>query len=308
VSNTNGNSAKINEFMSISMMEKQNKKRYLIPLSPPETVTTTFKGDEDGSEDEIKIIDEKRSRLDIPESNNNDIGYGGPEHYNMPLLIENNVDTKSCKTDEAYDDLDDADKMFDEQDASETLLMLSSARYNQNNNSFIEESEVSSSVNMQDEQATNIPVLCPCEAVARLERVTKEGSEKDHEDLIYFESRLTKLLVQLLGNKKIASLGITNYGPIHVLERVLRLTGTKVIGQDDLCSENCKRFSEQLEEDQLKWRKVKSKLAALELNTEALLKICIPHENVWDSLGWRDKRVIDIISQIVDYGLPVLRL
>ena len=41
--------------------------RYLIPLSPPETVTTTFKGDEDGSEDEIKIIDEKRSRLDIPE-------------------------------------------------------------------------------------------------------------------------------------------------------------------------------------------------------------------------------------------------
>ena len=49
----------------------------------------------------------------------------------MPLLIENNVDTKSCKTDEAYDDLDDADKMFDEQDASETLLMLSSARYNQ---------------------------------------------------------------------------------------------------------------------------------------------------------------------------------
>ena len=93
---------------------------------------------------------------------------------------------------------------------------------------------------MQDEQATNIPVLCPCEAVARLERVTKEGSEKDHEDLIYFESRLTKLLVQLLGNKKIASLGNTNYGPIHVLERVLRLTGTKVIGQDDLCSENCK--------------------------------------------------------------------
>ena len=48
----------------------------------------------------------------------------------MPLLIENNVDT-NCKSDEAFNDLDDTNKMFDEQDASETLLMLSSARYNE---------------------------------------------------------------------------------------------------------------------------------------------------------------------------------
>ena len=53
---------------------------------------------------------------------------------------------------------------------------------------------------------------------------------------------------------------------------------------------------------------MKSKLAALEFNTEAFLKICIPHHNVWDSLGWTDKKVTDIVSQIVDHGLPVLRL
>ena len=177
----------------------------------------------------------------------------------MPLLIENNVDT-NCKSDEAFNDLDDTNKMFDEQDASETLLMLSSARYNErlviflwyfscigtndlnifSDKSCVEESEVSSSVNVQDEPVTNIPMFCPCEAAARLEKVTKEESEKDNEDLKNFEYRLTKLLSQLLGSKKIANLGITNHGPIHVLEKVLKLTGTTVASQDDLCTENCK--------------------------------------------------------------------
>ena len=53
---------------------------------------------------------------------------------------------------------------------------------------------------------------------------------------------------------------------------------------------------------------MKSKRAALEINTEEFVLICIPHESVWNSLGWRGKKISYIISQIVDHGLPVLQL
>ena len=59
---------------------------------------------------------------------------------------------------------------------------------------------------------------------------------------------------------------------------------------------------------QLDYRRQRSRLAALELNTEALLKICIPSQTVWDRLGWRGQQVTDIITQIVDRGLPALKL
>ena len=76
----------MSEFMSISMKEKKHRKRfcdkeikkfagvakflfyrYLIPLSNSETKATNCKVDDGESEDEIKIVDEKRRCLDVPE-------------------------------------------------------------------------------------------------------------------------------------------------------------------------------------------------------------------------------------------------
>ena len=37
---------------------------------------------------------------------------------------------------------------------------------------------------------------------------------------------------------------------------------------------------------------------------EAFLKICIPHNELWDKFGWRGKNVCQIVSQIVDVGIP----
>ena len=45
----------------------------------------------------------------------------------------------------------------------------------------------------------------------------------------------------------------------------------------------------------------------VELNepfSEAFLKICIPHNELWDKFGWRGKNVSQIVSQIVDVGIP----
>ena len=58
------------------------------------------------------------------------------------------------------------------------------------------------------------------------------------------------------------------------------------------------------EESQVNYRTLRCRRAALELNTEAFMKICIPHNEVWNKLGWRGKGVSQIISQIVDNGVP----
>ena len=55
---------------------------------------------------------------------------------------------------------------------------------------------------------------------------------------------------------------------------------------------------------QARYRSVRGRRVALELNTEAFLNICIPHTEVWNKLGWRGKNVSQIISQIVDNGIP----
>ena len=66
-------------------------------------------------------------------------------------------------------------------------------------------------------------------------------------------------------------------------------------------TETNSRFAD---ESQVGYRIVKSRRAALELNTEAFMKICIPHNEVWNKFGWRGKGVSQIISQIVDNGVP----
>ena len=40
------------------------------------------------------------------------------------------------------------------------------------------------------------------------------------------------------------------------------------------------------------------------MNTEAFLKICTPDQKIWERFGWKGKKVGEIISQIVERGLP----
>merc|ERR1712045_415241 len=99
-------------------------------------------------------------------------------------------------------------------------------------------------------------------------------------------------------------LGAPDVSPIDLLEKVLRLTGSKVTKEDDLCSEKSKTEESFAEDRPDRCRVVKSRKAALELNTEAFLKICIPHNDMWNKFGWRGKNVSQIVSQIVDNGIP----
>ena len=107
--------------------------------------------------------------------------------------------------------------------------------------SSVEESEVTSSINVQP--LICVPMLCPCESVARLDSVTQEEADLDLSNINMLEHKLLKLLSILLGEKRMVSLGHPGLTSTNILEKVLRLTGTTITSEDDLCTESCKVLS-----------------------------------------------------------------
>ena len=83
-------------------------------------------------------------------------------------------------------------------------------------------------------------LLCPCQASVRLVRLTEEEVARDLESLAWWQEKMVSLLGVLLGDKRMAGLGHPGLGPFSILEKVLRLTGTSITGEDDLCTDSCK--------------------------------------------------------------------
>ena len=73
-----------------------------------------------------------------------------------------------------------------------------------------------------------------------MESITEEEAERDGEDLKVFSWKVSSLLLLLLGEKKMLQLGAPDVAPPDLLEKVLRLTGSKITREDDLCSDKCK--------------------------------------------------------------------
>jgi hypothetical protein len=136
---------------------------------------------------------------------------------------------------------------FDEKAASETLLLLSSSSLSQTNASVTTEKfEINQEVPLTEPEVTssaflfNLPVLCPCEAARRLDNITNEENSKDEMKFVDFAAKLTVVLTQLLGDQRLRQLGLPATSGREVLEKVLRLTGTTITREDDLCTESCK--------------------------------------------------------------------
>ena len=83
-------------------------------------------------------------------------------------------------------------------------------------------------------------MLCPCEAARRLDNITNEENSKDQLKFADFSAKLTVVLTQLLGERRLRQLGFPATSGKEVLEKVLRLTGTTITREDDLCTEICK--------------------------------------------------------------------
>ena len=67
-----------------------------------------------------------------------------------------------------------------------------------------------------------------------------EENEEDEESFVDFTAKLGTVLTKVLGESRLSQLGYPGLSGREVLEKVLRLTGTTVTREDDLCSLDCK--------------------------------------------------------------------
>ena len=67
-----------------------------------------------------------------------------------------------------------------------------------------------------------------------------EENQEDQESFADFTAKLGTVLTKVLGESRLGQLGFPGLSGREVLEKVLRLTGTTVTREDDLCSEECK--------------------------------------------------------------------
>ena len=135
---------------------------------------------------------------------------------------------------------------FDEQAASETLLLLSSSSSHKEDGSLAtDDKEINQDIAEPEAASSSstlfsLPVLCPCEAARRLGNISMEENEEDEESFVDFTAKLGAVLTEVLGESRLSQLGYPGLSGRELLEKVLRLTGTTVTREDDLCSLDCK--------------------------------------------------------------------
>jgi len=238
---------------------------------------------ESDSDQEIQIISEQMMTA------NNE-----PTHKKIRLSVDKGTEhdkKENYPTNKGYDEhvqndirnLNETVSNFDEKAASETLLLLSGS--SSNNEDVVLETdnkEINQDIPEPEETSTSslfsLPVLCPCEAARRLGNISLEENQEDEESFADFTAKLGTVLTKVLGESRLGQLGYPGLSGREVLEKVLRLTGTTVTREDDLCSQDCK--DQGGNDVQREFRLLKSRLIALEMNTEAFLKICTPDQDL----------------------------
>ena len=199
---------------------------------------------ESDSDQEIQIISEQMMKA------NNE-----PTHKKIRLSVDKGSEHEHSSINEREDENLQIEigihnitvSNFDEKAASETLLLLSSSSSNKDDGSPpTDDEEINQDIAEQDTASSSsstlfcLPVLCPCEAAKRLGNISVEENEEDEESFADFTAKLGAVLTKVLGESRLSQLGYPGLSGREVLEKVLRLTGTTVTREDDLCSLDCK--------------------------------------------------------------------
>ena len=191
----------------------------------------------------------KKIRLDADESTNKteDFTLAAKGKCHIVVTTASSEDITNHKQYDSQKSVSEySGQSFDEKAASETLLLLSNANGGHKNETFTEEQEETNQSTTQSEPEVTsscvfqLPVLCPCERARRLKGITPEENSEDTAKLVEFTAKLTVVLTQLLGERRLGQLGYPAISGRDLLEKVLRLTGTTITREDDLCTDNCK--------------------------------------------------------------------
>ena len=230
-------------------------------LQPQETFSNgTSLSAEYDIEPDVQIVSEqirqanseptsKKIRLDADESTNKteDFTLAAKGKCHIVVTTASSEDITNHKQYDSQKSVSEySGQSFDEKAASETLLLLSNANGGHKNETFTEEQEETNQSTTQSEPEVTsscvfqLPVLCPCERARRLKGITPEENSEDTAKLAEFTAKLTVVLTQLLGERRLGQLGYPAISGRDLLEKVLRLTGTTITREDDLCTDNCK--------------------------------------------------------------------
>ena len=101
---------------------------------------------------------------------------------------------------------------------------------------------MSSSINLNNPEE-GLSLFCPCDAAIRLSEISQSQATSELASHEAFQSKLSSLLIILMGEKRLAGLGYPTLGASCILEKVLRLTGIPITCEDDLCTDNCKKVN-----------------------------------------------------------------
>jgi len=146
-----------------------------------------------------------------------------------------------------------------------------------------------------------ISTWCPCVASRSMPPITLQENAVDVGLERNLEKNLSVLLVSLLGEKRLRSLGYPKLEMTQILERILKLSNIKVTKEDDLCTTQCKRESRP--GMQRVFRGSRYRVNALQRNILSLLQICVPDAAMWNLFGWKDLHVKEILETIAELGL-----
>jgi len=145
---------------------------------------------------------------------------------------------------------------------------------------------------------------------------------KDRLRLATMQARLSYVMLGLLGEKRLTSLGYpdkrTAVGVLHV---VLAMARTKVVEENYNCAENCQTSQEESDSEQLSFRILQRKIRVLRANIGRLLCVTVPARYVsvssvrpfwsllivrskWSDFGWDGKGVEEILDMLSKEEIP----
>ena len=142
--------------------------------------------------------------------------------------------------------------------------------------------------------------LCPHFAAATQQTpVTLKEFVDDQAQLSHLKGQMTTLLAGIMGEEKLTALGYPDKNSLHILKTLLEMARCPILHSTEGCTKVCRRLETILSPIQVKYRLLKCELIVARMNINRLLQICIPDKEVWMRSKWHEKRVEDILSDII---------
>lgn len=150
--------------------------------------------------------------------------------------------------------------------------------------------------------------LCPhFDAATGSRPLTLDDFLFDQSSLATLKVELASLMMMLLGQNRLIALGYPDKDILSLLANVLKQAGSGSSSGKEECSSACTRLETVIHPQELKYRRMKARLASARIDTHRFLEICLPDERLWRRRDWRQKSIETILAEILSQAAPSTR-